>query len=325
MSRTALLRCGCFGSRLRERRLEQELIGLKKGKPAGSAEAVAIFRAIESAGPAGQRLFCDPYAREFLTAGAKAALALSRAPLLGSALLAVAEGLAYGQRAFVLARTRLIDEALAAALERGVEQVVILGAGYDSRAYRIPGIERARVFEVDHPDTQARKRALLVPLVEPIPDHVCSVSIDFNREKLGDRLKEAGFREGRPCFVIWEGVTEYLDADAVDATLQLLARSTARGSEVVFTYLDLALLDGTRSFRGGKLHVAMIRRAGEPFTFGIDPATLGSYLARRGFELRDDAAGEELDRRYFRPHGRRDRCNEYQRVALARVVGASAR
>jgi len=202
--------------------------------------------------------------------------------------------------------------------------VVILGAGYDSRAYRIAAIERARVFEVDHPDTQARKRALLDRLLVRIPNHVSFVSIDFNHQRLDDRMKKAGFREGGRCFVIWEGVTEYLDADAVDATLRFLARSAAPGSEMVFTYLDLALLDGTQSFRGGRLHLAMIRWAGEPFTFGIDPRKLGSYLAERGFERLDDAAGEELARRYFRPRGRRDRSNEYQRVALARVTGASA-
>ena len=292
---------------------------MRKGEPAGSAEGVAIFRAIESARPAGDRLFHDPYAREFLTAGARAVVALSRVPLLGSTLLAAVDQIAYGQRAFVLARTVLIDEALEAALARGAEQVVVLGAGYDSRAYRIPGIERARVFEVDHPDTQARKRTLLERVVARIPGHVSFVSIDFNRQRLSDRMREAGFREGSRCFVIWEGVTEYLDADAVDATLRYLARSTAPGSEVVFTYLDLALLDGRRRFRGGRLHLALIRWAGEPFTFGIDPRNLSSYLAERGFEQLDDAAGEPLDRRYFGARARRDRSNEYQRVALARI------
>jgi hypothetical protein len=101
------------------------------------------------------------------------------------------------------------------------------------------------------------------------------------------------------------------------------ALSSGVGSQVVFTYLDRALLDGTRSFRGGRLQRAMIRRGAEPFTFGIDPRELRSYLAERSFGLLDDAAGEELDRRYFRPHGRRDRSNDYQRVALARVAGAS--
>lgn len=298
---------------------------MKKGEPAGSAEAVGIFRAIESARPTGDRLFCDPYAGKLLTAGARAAVALCGVPLVGSTLLAVADRIAYGQRAFVLARTVLIDGALAVALDHGVEQVVIMGAGYDSRAYRIPGIERARVYEVDHPDTQARKRALLDRLVARTPAHVSFVSVDFNRQRLDDRMKEAGFREGGFCFVIWEGVTEYLEADAVDATLRFLARTTAPGSEVVFTYIDLALLDGTQRFRGGTLHLAMIRRAGEPFTFGIDPSKLGAYLAERGFELLDDAAGEDLARRCFQPHGRRDRSNDYQRIALARVAAPFGR
>lgn len=298
---------------------------MKSGEAAGSAEAVAIFRAIESARPVGDRLFSDPYASAFLTGGARAAVTLTGMPLLGPILLAAVDQVAYGQRAFVLARTLLIDEALEAALARSADQVLIFGAGYDSRAYRIPNIERARVFEVDHPATQARKRAVLDGLMARIPSHVSFVSVDFNRQSLDDRLREAGFREGHPCFVIWEGVTEYLEASAVDGTLRFVARAAAPGSEIVFTYLDSALLDGTRNFRGGGLHLAMIRRAGEPFTFGLDPRTLSSYLAERGFELLADAAGEELDRRYFRAHGRRERSNDYQRVALARVTGSSGR
>jgi methyltransferase (TIGR00027 family) len=295
---------------------------VKQGEPAGSAEGVAVFRAIETGRPAGERLFHDPHAGELLTAGARAAVALLRVPLLGPTLLAVADRIAYGQRAFVLARTALIDEALVAALDRGARQVLILGAGYDSRAYRIPGIARVRVFEVDHPDTQARKRALLERALGRLPDHVSFVPLDFNRQSLGDRIPEAGFQPGAPAFVIWEGVTEYLKGAAVDATLRFLARAVAPGGGLAFTYLDRGLLDGTRSFRGGGRHLAMMRWMGEPFTFGIDPRMLGAYLAGRGFELLEDAGAEELARRYFRPRGRRDRCNDYQRIALARVTGA---
>jgi methyltransferase (TIGR00027 family) len=294
---------------------------VKEGVPAGSAEGVAVFRAVEAARAAGDRLFDDPYAGELLTAGAKAGLALLRVPVLGPTLLAVADQVTYGQRAFVLARTVLIDDALAAALGRGVEQVLILGAGHDSRAYRISGIERARVFEVDHPATQARKRALVERAMHRVPAHVTFAAVDFNRQSLGERLTAAGFREGVPSFVVWEGVTEYLEPDAVDATLRFLARAVAPGSELAFTYLDRALLDGSRSFRGGAFHLAMMRWMGETFTFGLAPASLAAYLAARGFELLDDAGAEELARRYFRPRGRRDRANDYQRVARARVVG----
>jgi methyltransferase (TIGR00027 family) len=295
---------------------------VRRGEPAGTAEAVALVRAIETARPSGDRLFSDPHANAFLGVGARVGLALAGSRLLRPAI-DVFDRIAYGQRAFVLARTALIDAALAAALTRGVAQVLILGAGYDSRAYRIPGIERARVFEVDHPDTQARKRELLGRQGTGLAERVTFVSVDFDRQSLAERLEDAGFRRGALTFVIWEGVSEYLRAEAVDATLAYLARATAPGSEIVFTYLDLALLDGTRDFRGGKLHLAAVRRGGEPFTFGIDPGKLGAFLADRGFELLDDPTADELARRHFEPRGRRERSNEYQRVARARVAGAT--
>jgi methyltransferase (TIGR00027 family) len=292
---------------------------VKTGRPAGSAEGVSVFRALEAARSPAVRLFSDPYATELLTPGARRAFALCRLPLLGPSLLAVADAFLYGQRAFVLARTSLIDSALEEALARGVEQVLILGAGYDSRAHRIRGIERARVFEVDHPATQASKRTLLDGVVGRLPGHIVFVPVDFNRDSLRDCLETTGFRVGGSCFVIWEGVTEYLDPAAVDATFRLLARTVAPGSEVAFTYLDRRLLDGSRSFRAGARHLAMMRWMAEPFTFGIDPADLGAYLAERGFALLDDAGGEELVRRCFQPRGRRDRPNDYQRIARACV------
>jgi methyltransferase (TIGR00027 family) len=293
---------------------------VKSGKAAASAEAVALARAIESGRVEHNRLFFDPYARAFLGPGRELVARLCGVPLLGPMLLGLADWLVPGLYGFAVARTRFIDDALRGALDCGLEQVVVLGAGYDSRAHRIPGIEAVRVFEVDHPDTQKRKRALLGPLLQRSPDHVCFVSVDFEHQSLSLRLREAGFRSGVRTFFIWEGVTEYLDADAVDATLRYVASVSAPNSELVFTYNDLGLMDGTKRFVGGKLLLTITRWGGEPYRFGLDPAELGQYLGKRGFDLLEDPAGTELSRRYFVPLGRRDRASEYERVALARVL-----
>jgi methyltransferase (TIGR00027 family) len=166
-----------------------------------------------------------------------------------------------GPRAAVVVRTRYIDDALNAALAAGLGQVVILGAGLDSRAHRLRGIERAAVFEVDHPATQAMKRRV----VGRRPPHL-TTPLDLTRGRLDAVLPAAGFRADAPALFVWEGVTNYLDDASVDATLRFIARS---GTALLFTYVDRAILDGSRRFEGAAESAAYVRRLGEPFTFGL--------------------------------------------------------
>lgn len=295
---------------------------MKAGRPSSSAEAVALARALESSRSEGDRLFQDALAQSALSRSRWGLFQLLRSPVLGPLLLDLTDRLAPGVRGFPVARTRYIDDALIASLREGIDQVVILGAGYDSRAYRIAGIERARVFEVDHPDTQARKRALIDRILGRAPKHVCFVPIDFNRQGLGEALLMAGCSESRRAFFIWEGVTEYLSERAVDATLRYVADATEGDSRIVFTYMDRGVLSGTKHFPGASALVASSRLGSEPYTFGLEPSTLRRYLSERGFELIEDVAGAEFETRYFKPLGRRLRANEFQRTALARVPGS---
>ncbi len=291
---------------------------MKQGEPAGSAEAVAMLRALESALPESERLFNDPWARGFLTDGSRRIVDLCRVRPVRGLLAGILRIFAYGQSAFLVARTAFIDRSLEAALTRGVSQVLNLGAGYDSRASRIAGIEKARVFEVDHPDTQARKRELLAQSAEKLPANLQLVPVDFNRQQLDTELAGAGFHEGEQSFVIWEGVTEYLEPEAVDATLRQLSRLTAPDSELVFTYVDRAIFEPDTRLRGAKMHLFMQRRMEELFRFGIDPGETGTFLAERGYQLLEDLAGDDLTRRYFEPRARSERPNAYQHIARVR-------
>ncbi len=223
-----------------------------------------------------------------------------------------------------MARTRYIDDALIEALRDGLDQVVILGAGFDSRAYRIAGVERTRVFEVDHPDTQARKRACLGRILGEIPAHVHFVPIDFNRQTLGDAMSAAGFQESRRTFFILEGVTEYLTARAVDRMFRYIASAAKRESKVAFTYIHRGVLDGTHQFPGARALIACNRLGREPYSFGLDPSELSAYLIDRGFQLIEDVAGAEFEARYFEPLGRRLRANDFQRTAVASILSQSA-
>lgn len=294
---------------------------MRKGEAARTAQTVAFARAIETRQDARERVFEDPLAERFLGRDGRLMLALLGVPGGARAVMAVIDGVAPGQYAYAVGRTAYIDEVLTAALARGVPQVVILGAGYDARAFRIPGIERARVFEVDHPDTQAVKRDFLADLLAREPERVTFAGVDFERQELGERLEVAGFSFEEVSFFIWEGVTQYLQAPAVDATLKTIARA-APGSELVFTYVDRGLLDGTKSFPASGRVLRALRWVGEPARFGMVPEEIADFLRHRGLELLEDIGGDELTARYFAPRGRSDRAAHTEHVALARVRGA---
>ena len=176
-------------------------------------------------------------------------------------------------------RTRVIDDWATKALVDGAKQVVLLGVGLDSRAYRLPAMGDVAVFEVDHPATLEVKRALVnrhVPLDRR--GHVRFVAVDLLHDSLAEALRAAGFTTARTA-VIWEGVTSYLDAASVDATISWFSRDTATGSRLIFTYLDACAIHGAD---GGNTELAgTFSSVGEPMTFGLHPGEVAGYLADR--------------------------------------------
>jgi len=286
-------------------------------RPSRTAQFVALFRALESRVPAERRLFDDPHAHAFLGPRLGAVHAISRVPLTGRLATRFIDRGWPGTRAGVVVRTRFIDDALVAALAEGIGQVAILGSGFDTRAYRIAAMEGARVFEIDAPATLAVKRARMEALVGRVPPHVSMVAVDFEQESLEDALGRTSFRPQEPTFFVWEGVTSYLSAAAVDTTLGHLAALSAPGSRLAFTYLDKATLAGSSDAPRAGATIAAVRRAGEPFRFGFDPAQLPAHLEERGFELREDATTADLAGRYLHPLGRRPPTSRFYHVALA--------
>jgi methyltransferase (TIGR00027 family) len=291
-----------------------------------TAALVTLYRAIESMRPASTRLFEDPFAPAFLEWRFRLALRLSRLPVIGAALpWSLVDGHWSGPRGTVAVRTRYIDDLLAEALRSGVDQIVILGAGFDSRAYRMRGIAQRCVFEVDHPATQARKKEVLARRIGTLPLHVTYVPIDFTTHTLDPIMSAAGYRREARGFFICEGVTHYLSAHTVDALFRYVARSAAVGSQMVFTYNHRGMLDGSATFVGAGKTLATVRRAGEPYTFGFDPVELPQYLAARNFRLVEDVGASTYRERYLTPLGRgREQLSEFQRAALAEIASASA-
>ena len=287
-----------------------------------TARVVALWRARESLRSASDRLFEDALAPAFLGWRLRWALRLARLPVVGAAVpWSLIDGHWTGSRGTVAVRTRYIDDVVADALRSGVEQVVILGAGFDSRAYRIDGIERARVFEVDQPVTQAAKKHVVARRLGRLPPHVTFVPIDFSTQSLDTEMPRAGFRAAARTLFICEGVTHYLSAPAVDAVFRYVARSSAEGSRLVFTYIHRAMLDGGVTFAGAETTLAIVRRVGEPYTFGFDPAELPDYLAARSLSLIEDVDAGIYRARYLTPRGRgREPLSEFQRAALAEIA-----
>jgi methyltransferase (TIGR00027 family) len=201
-------------------------------------------------------------------------------------------------RAFMVVRSRYVEDQLAAAVARGVEQYVVLGAGLDTFAYRNP-FPALRVFEVDFPATQEWKRALLAEAAIAEPAGLSFVPLDFEHKTLAAGLTEAGFDGGEPAFFGWLGVVPYLTLSAFRATLEPIAQLPA-GSGVGFDY---ALSPESLSWRGRLAFNALASRvaaAGEPFRLFFLPEQMESELRRAGFQRIEQRDSDQLNEMYFK-------------------------
>jgi methyltransferase (TIGR00027 family) len=290
---------------------------MQPGRTSTTAEIMALFRAQESARR--EPLFNDPFAAGFLGRSHRRVLRLSSLPLVGTLLRRFIDARWPGARTSGIARTRLIDDWLKEAVAAGAEQVLILGAGFDSRAWRLPALVTLPVIEVDHPATCAEKRRRLADMGADL-SCIRSVPVDFDRELIGVTVRAAGFDETRPAAIVWEGVTNYLTAQAVDTVVRWIG-TLARGTRLIFTYVDEAVLAPGDRFENAASARLLVKTAGEPWTFGFKPAELPSYLSERGLALIEDLDANAYRARVMGESGRRARGYEFYHVALAEVTG----
>jgi methyltransferase (TIGR00027 family) len=207
-------------------------------------------------------------------------------------------------RASLAARSRYAEDELHLAVNRGIHQYVILGAGIDTFAYRNPyrhGV--LHVFEVDHPATQIWKRMRLKDAGFPIPEALTYIPVDFETQTLAEGLRQAGFDTSQCTFFSWLGVTPYLTDSAITATLRFLA-SMPVGSGIVFDYMIVPSLLNPAARRAFDSLAHCVASAGEPFQSFFDPSSLESSLLAMGFGQAEDITPEEMNARYF--HGRTD-------------------
>jgi methyltransferase (TIGR00027 family) len=260
---------------------------METAKPSKTALRVAMRRAAHQIYDAKPLVFEDPFAVSIL--GETYAEEIRRTPTrpdrpFSSAL-----------RAFLVARSRYAEDNLARAVEQGVSQYVLLGAGLDTFAHRnsYPGL---RVFEVDHPATQEWKRELLAEGGLAAPTGLTYAPVDFQRESLPEQLAAAGFDAAAPSFFAWLGVVPYLTAEAFRATLEFIA-AQPQASGVVLDYGQprrvLPMLERL-------MHDSLASRvalAGEPFQLFFTPEEMAAELA--GFREIEDLGSKEINARYF--------------------------
>ena len=279
------------------------LLAVDPGKPSVSALEVTAYRAIGAKHPDPAIRNGDTLAAKFLGPGERGILRKAGSDLVLRALDMDTEhawqslGVRAGFALAIHVRTRHIDKAFTDALQDGATQVVILGAGLDSRAYRFEdALRSARVFEVDFPPTQEYKKNRVRRIFHSLPPQVTYVPIDFTKQDLATVLDAAGYNRSRKAVFIWEGVSMYLPEAAVDSTLRFVATHAAPGSRIVFDYF----LRSTLAAPPPALRDSMARLAasGEPMIFGVPDEDPQGFVKQRGLTILENARTGELLSRY---------------------------
>lgn len=290
---------------------------MKENTASRTAQYMAFFRALETTLPASRRLFNDPYARLFLDPMLKQAEWLYRIPFMRDIITSIIESNGPGAFSSGIARTRLIDDLLQQCIQARTKQVIILGAGFDTRALRLDSLRTLPVIEIDHPDTASFKITTLKKKQGMLPENVMYLQLDFNRDSLETLAQKHAINFNMPTTIVWEGVSNYLSEQAIQNTFAFLSRFR-EGSGIVFTYIDKQVLDKPQSFFGTDKILKTLRSNKEEWTFGFYPDQLQRYLAGFGFSIVEDKSAVEYRAHYMPERKKISRGYEFYRVALAK-------
>ena len=272
----------------------------------GTAQGVAKQRLIETIAEPSKRVINDPFAECFVK-GASIVKCLGHGTntWLTSKVLP-------GLHEHLIARTRAIDDLVKAQAAKGAEQYVILGAGYDARAYRLELPASLKIFEVDQQEVQELKKSRLPPDVLAA-GRATYVSVDFTSQTLTEQLTKAGFVTGKRTIVTLEGVTQYIPKEAAAATLKEVGALCGKGSTIFVSYVDEQLQSSPASCVGAgypkpettvMLIPNLAARVGEPWISYYKPAEMKGVLSSCGFSLTSDTNLSDLNELYFGAVGR---------------------
>ncbi|EHB55277.1 methyltransferase [Mycolicibacterium rhodesiae JS60] len=257
----------------------------------------------------------DPWAAQLLPTSGRVAAALTRWSPVRSALKSATDKKLEGGWASFLCRKRYIDDQLRTSIAKGVDAVVILGAGYDTRAVRLPELAGIPVYEVDLPANTRRKGAALHRAFGRIPPDVTLVPADFETDDLSTSLWRAGFGTDRRTFYVWEAVTQYLTEAAVRRTFDHLAQAAA-GSGLAFTFVRKDFLTGQHTYGAARARRQFVVD-NELWRFGLQPEQVGPFLAEYGWREVDQVGPADYAARYLDPAGRHTEVSEIERAVYA--------
>ena len=292
----------------------------------GTAQGVAKQRLIETIAGPDKRVINDPYADNFV-------IGSGFIKLMGHKLNAwLSEKLAPGFHEHLISRTKFIDELIEKSASNGIEQYVILGAGYDSRAHRLDLPSSLKIFEVDQPEVSDNKLSKL-PKELPNAENVTYVSIDFSYQSLTEQLIGAGFDQKKSTIFTLEGVSQYITKEAVSSTIKELASLTRDTNSIFFmSYVDELLDKNPEACFGegypnpakkAKLIKSLSDKVGEPWISFYSDAEIEDLLLQNGYSIKDNVTLEELNSLYFSPVGRA--LNENQIFKLEHFVVAESK
>lgn len=221
-----------------------------------------------------------------------------------------------------LSRSRFTEDSLDEAIRQGaVEQYVILGAGFDTFAFRRRDLAgQLQVFEVDHPTTQAMKQQRIALAGWEMPANLHFVPINFSNESLADALGRSPYNARKLSFFSWQGVTFYLTRETVFATLRAVASLACPGSSIVFDYMDADAFNPEKAGKRIRLMQGIAQQVGEPMKSGFEPGELADELSRLGFQMQENLSPAEIDERYFQD--RSDHYHAFEHVHFARAIVA---
>jgi len=270
-------------------------------KPSVSRTALgaAICRLIEQYEPDNLRLFSDPVAGELVGGTVQFMMRLGA---LRSFTMRQTDAVARGVYGAQICRTRYIDEAVLAGLGHGIRQLVILGAGYDTRPYRLPGMEGVQVFEVDLPAVQEDKKRKLQKYLGQLPANLTYLPMDFDAQSLEEVFSGTTLDASKPAVFIWEAVTQYVSEQAVRRTLAFVGKS-ASGSILLFTYVLRSVIERRSEIPDADRLMDVVAKQ-SAWVFGLDPAQVAQFIQPHHLVLAEEVGNANYQERYLKPIGR---------------------
>nr|WP_315247640.1 SAM-dependent methyltransferase [uncultured Flavobacterium sp.] len=287
---------------------------MKTHKTSRTAQYMALFRALETKRNSNDKLFSDEYAIHFLEAKLRFASRISKYAIIRKYISNTIQKKIPGALSSGIARTKYIDDLLKSTITNGVKQVIILGAGFDTRALRLAFLESIPVIEIDHPNTSKFKIATYKSRIGQLPKNIEFYQIDFNKQSLEKLAEQHNFDFTKPTTVIWEGVTNYLTEDAIKNTFEFIKKFTTN-SYVIFTYVHKDILENPGSFLGGEKLLTDLNKLEEKWTFGFKPEELSDYLKSFDMMLIEDMGAIEYRSKYL--PNRDEKGYEFYRAAIA--------